>query len=139
MFNRNNLKCYFLKKKWRKKPQNCRKTTICKKQTNFARNGTRSPRRPPLINFRCLKSITTQLKTIGLLQYWWKQDWTMLCGPHCSQSSTMLNNIVTPDSSVNNVGRTTLFNLVKLQAHNFYACRPCACSSRCTTSCKPFI
>ena len=54
----------------------------------------------------------------------------MLCGPHCSQLSTILNNIATPNSgstilltSVNNVGRTTLFNPVKQQAHNFYACR----------------
>jgi hypothetical protein len=59
----------------------------------------------------------------------------MLCGPHCSQLPTMLNNIVTPDSgsrilfnivdklaSVNNVGSTTLFNPVKQGAHNFYAC-----------------
>ena len=41
----------------------------------------------------------------------------MLCGPHCSQLSTILNNIVTPDS-----GSTILFNTVKQQAHNFYAC-----------------
>jgi hypothetical protein len=33
----------------------------------------------------------TQLKTIRLLQYWWKQDWTMFCCPHCSQLSTILN------------------------------------------------
>jgi ABC-type thiamine transport system ATPase subunit len=38
---------------------------------------------------------------------------------------TVVNNIVTPDSgsilltSVNNVGRTTLFNPVKQQAHSF--------------------
>ena len=31
----------------------------------------------------------------------------MLCYPHCSQLSTMLNNIVTPDS-----GSTILFNIV---------------------------
>jgi hypothetical protein len=44
----------------------------------------------------------------------------------CSQLSTMLNNIVTPDSgstilltSVNNVGSKTLFNPVKQQAHKF--------------------
>jgi hypothetical protein len=24
-----------------------------------------------------------------LLQYWWKQDWTMFCCPHCS----VVNNI----------------------------------------------
>jgi hypothetical protein len=47
------------------------------------------------------------LKTIRLLQYWWKQDWTMLCCSHCSQLPTMLNNIVTPDS-----GSTILFNIV---------------------------
>ena len=49
--------------------------------------------------------------------------------PRCLPLSTMLNNIVTADSgstilfNVNNVGRTTLFNLVKQQAHNFYAGR----------------
>jgi hypothetical protein len=31
----------------------------------------------------------------------------MLCGPHCSQLSTILNNIVTPES-----GSTILFNIV---------------------------
>ena len=31
----------------------------------------------------------------------------VLCGPHCSQLSTILNNIVTPDS-----GSTILFNIV---------------------------
>jgi hypothetical protein len=59
----------------------------------------------------------------------------MLCGPHCSQLPTMLNNIVTPDSgsrilfnivdklaSVNNVGSTTLFNPVKQRAQRFYLC-----------------
>jgi hypothetical protein len=55
----------------------------------------------------------------------------MLCCPHCSQLSTILNNIVTPDSgstvlfnivwtSVTNVGSATLFNPVKQQAH--YVC-----------------
>jgi hypothetical protein len=36
----------------------------------------------------------TRLKSIRLLQYWCKQDRTMLCCPHCSQLSTMLNTIV---------------------------------------------
>jgi hypothetical protein len=43
----------------------------------------------------------------------------MLCGPHCSHLSTILNNIVEPElgvtillTTVNNVGRTTLFNPV---------------------------
>ena len=49
----------------------------------------------------------------------------MLCGPHFSLLSTILNNIVTPNScsilltSVNN----TLFNPVKQQAYNYYACK----------------
>jgi hypothetical protein len=54
----------------------------------------------------------------------------MLCGPHCSHLSTILNNIVTPDSILFNivdkcvqyVRRTILFNPVKQQAHNFYVC-----------------
>jgi hypothetical protein len=54
-----------------------------------------------------LTYLHTRVKTLRLLQYWWKQDWTMLCCPHCSQLSTMLNNIVTPDS-----GSTILFNTV---------------------------
>jgi hypothetical protein len=73
--------------------------------------------------------VYTQLKTIRLLQYWWKQDWTMLCGPHCLQLSTILLHPIQGQeycsmllTSVNNVGRTTLFNPVKQQAHNFYAC-----------------
>jgi hypothetical protein len=40
----------------------------------------------------------TRVKTLRLMQYWWKQDWTMFCCPHCSQLSTILNNIATPDS-----------------------------------------
>ena len=58
----------------------------------------------------------------------------MLCGPHCSQLSTILNSIVTPDQSPDS-GSTILFNIVdkceqcwphnifnhvKQQAHNFY-------------------
>ena len=53
----------------------------------------------------------------------------MLCCPHCSQLSTILNNIVTPDSgstilltSVNNVGSKTLFNPVKQRARRFLPC-----------------
>jgi hypothetical protein len=49
----------------------------------------------------------TRVKTLRLMQYWWKQHWTMFCSPHCSQLSTILNNIVTPDS-----GSTILFNIV---------------------------
>jgi hypothetical protein len=41
------------------------------------------------------------------MQYWWKQDWTMLCCPRCSLLSTILNNVVAPDS-----GSTILFNIV---------------------------
>jgi hypothetical protein len=49
----------------------------------------------------------TRLKTIRLLQCWWKQDWTTSCCPHCSKLSTILHNIVTPDS-----GSTILSNTV---------------------------
>jgi hypothetical protein len=54
-----------------------------------------------------IRFLSLDKKTIRLLQYWWKQDWTMLCCPYCSQLSTILNNIVTPDS-----GSTILFNIV---------------------------
>jgi hypothetical protein len=54
-----------------------------------------------------LLSTCTHVKTLRLMQYWWKQDWTMFCCPHCSWLSTTLNNIVTPDS-----GSTILFNIV---------------------------
>ena len=60
----------------------------------------------------------------------------MLCCPHCSRLSTMVNNILIrhPASTilfnvvvllttVNNVGSTTLFNPVELQAHDFLPCR----------------
>ena len=40
----------FPQKTWRKKPPNCRKPMICKKQTNFARNGTRFPRRSSIFD-----------------------------------------------------------------------------------------
>jgi hypothetical protein len=53
------------------------------------------------------QTLLTRVKMLRLMQYWWKQDWTMFCCPHCSQLSTILNNIVTPDS-----GSTTLFNIV---------------------------
>jgi hypothetical protein len=53
----------------------------------------------------------------------------MLCCPHCSQLSTILNNIVTPDSgstilltSVNNVGSKSLFNPVEQRARRFLPC-----------------
>jgi oligoribonuclease (3'-5' exoribonuclease) len=96
----------------------------------------------------------TQLKTIRLLQYWWKQDWTMLCGPHCSQLSTYWAMLAARHCSIHNIvdnceqcgQHDILFNPVKQQVHNFYVwiwasnpINPCACSSRCTTSCKPFI
>jgi hypothetical protein len=54
-----------------------------------------------------LLNLSTRVKTLRLMQYWWKQDWTMLCCPHCLQLSTILNNIVTPDS-----GSTILLNIV---------------------------
>jgi hypothetical protein len=56
---------------------------------------------------RPLTIYLTRVKMLRLMHYWWKQDWTMLCCPHCSQLSTILNNIVTPDS-----GSTVLFNIV---------------------------
>jgi hypothetical protein len=49
----------------------------------------------------------TRVKTLRLMQYWRKQDWTMFCCPHCSHLSTILNNIVEPESGV-----TILFNIV---------------------------
>jgi hypothetical protein len=61
------------------------------------------------------KVFCTRLKTIRLLQYWWKQDWTILLHPiqHCWQVWTMWGQ---------HRGSTTLFNPVKQRAHNFYAC-----------------
>ena len=54
----------------------------------------------------------------------------MFCCPHCSQLSTILNNIVTPDAgstilltSVNNVGSKTLFNPIEQWARRFLPCR----------------
>jgi hypothetical protein len=57
--------------------------------------------------WNCCLDLSTRQKTIRLLQCWWKQDWTMLCCPHCSQLSTILNNTVTHDS-----GSTILFDIV---------------------------
>ena len=36
------------------------------------------------------------------VQDWWKQNWTMLCFPHCSMLSTILFSIVTPGCGLNN-------------------------------------
>jgi hypothetical protein len=66
------------------------------------------------------KSLTTRVKTLRLMQYWWKQDWTMFCCPHCSQLSTILNNIVTPDS-----GSTILFNIVDKCEQRTWAAKHC--------------
>jgi hypothetical protein len=63
----------------------------------------------------------TRVKTLRLMQYWWKQDWTMLCCPHCSQLSTTLNNIVTPDS-----GSTMLFNIVDKCMWTTWAAKHCS-------------
>jgi hypothetical protein len=71
----------------------------------------------------------TQLKTIRLLQYWWKQDWTT-CAAHivysCQQCCTILLHPIQAQqycsillTSVNNVGRTTLFHW-----RNYYGFRP---------------
>jgi hypothetical protein len=50
---------------------------------------------------------TTRLKTITLLQYIVDENRIEQCFPHCSQLSTILNNIITPDS-----GSTILFHIV---------------------------
>ena len=54
----------------------------------------------------------------------------MLCSAQCSQLSTILFSIVTPNSDsiilltiMNNVRSTTLFNLVKQQIQNFWLCK----------------
>ena len=66
----------------------------------------------------------TRLKTIRLMQYWYEQDcWPMFCSPHCSESLSTLNNIVTPDSVSTilfNFGNsTTVFNTVQPRAQGF--------------------
>jgi hypothetical protein len=45
----------------------------------------------------------------------------MFCCPHCSQLSTILNKIVTPDS-----GSTILFNIVNWQAWTTWATKHCS-------------
>jgi hypothetical protein len=63
---------------------------------------------------------TTRVKTLRLMQYWWKQDWTMFCCHivhSCQQYWTMLLHPIQAQhycsmllTSVNNVGSKTLFN-----------------------------
>jgi hypothetical protein len=37
-----------------------------------------------VIENRWEKILYTRVKTLRLMQYWWKQDWTMFFCPHCS-------------------------------------------------------
>lgn len=42
-------------------------------------------------------------KRSRLLQYWYKQDWQMLCSPYCSQLSTTMSNICYKRLSFKNI------------------------------------